>query len=133
MKDWESRMMSEIKELRIIQEDILALQDHIRIRRNEVYVPEWIMDPQLRQEAYQLLTFADKYQTVDINDTKLIPTPLYKGPDFEERLREVIDVDEMVAKENEELKDFANKRIPLPSKKISDKDTDLVSKMAMLA
>jgi hypothetical protein len=52
MKDWESRMMSEIKELRIIQEDILALQDHIRIRRNEVYVPEWIMDPQLRQEAY---------------------------------------------------------------------------------
>lgn len=48
MKDWESRMMSEIKELRIIQEDILALQDHIRIRRNEVYIPEWIMDPQLR-------------------------------------------------------------------------------------
>jgi len=45
MKDWERRMMSEIKELRIIQEDILALQDHIRIRSNEVYVPEWIMDP----------------------------------------------------------------------------------------
>lgn len=80
-----------------------------------------------------MLTFADKYQTVDINDTKLIPTPLYKGPDFEERLREVIDVDEMVAKENEELKDFANKRIPLPSKKLSEKDGDLVSKMAMLA
>lgn len=52
MKDWERRMMSEIKELRIIQEDILALQDHIRIRNNEVYVPDWIMDPQLRQEAY---------------------------------------------------------------------------------
>ena len=133
MKDWERRMMSEIRELRIIQEDILALQDHIQIRRNEVYVPEWVMDPQLRQEAYQLLTFAEKYQTVDINDTRLIPTPLHKGPDFEERLREVIDVEELVAKENEELKEFANKRIPLPSKKLSEKDGDLVSKMAMLA
>jgi len=68
-----------------------------------------------------------------MNDTKLIPTPLYKGPDFEERLREVIDVDELVAKENEELKEFANNRIPLPSKKLSEKDGDLVSKMAMLA
>lgn len=133
MKDWERRMMAEIKELRYIREDILALNAHIRKRGNEVILPDWIMDPQLRQEAYQLLTFANKYETVDLIDTKLIPTPLYRGPDFEERLREVMDVEQIIANENEELRQFANERIPLPGKKLSDKDGDLISKMSVIA
>ena len=133
MKDWERRMMAEIRELRLIREDIMALNIHIRKRSDDVIIPEWIMDPQIRQEAYQLLTFANKYETVSINDTKLIPTPLIRGPDFEERLREVVDVEQIIANENEELRQYANERIPLPAKKLSDKDGDLVSKMAMLA
>ena len=52
MKDWEKRMMSEIKELRVIKEDIAALEMHIEKRQDEITLPEWIMDPQLRQEAY---------------------------------------------------------------------------------
>jgi len=31
--------------------------------------------------------------TFDIRETKLLPTPAHKGPDFEERLRQAIDVD----------------------------------------
>jgi len=31
--------------------------------------------------------------TIDIRDTALVPSPAYKGPDFEERLREAFDVD----------------------------------------
>ena len=45
MKDWERRMMAEIRELRYIREDILALNAHIRRRGEEVTIPEWIMDP----------------------------------------------------------------------------------------
>jgi len=42
------------------------------------------------------LTFAEKYQTIDMRETGLLPTPAYRGPDFEERLREAMDVDAMI-------------------------------------
>jgi hypothetical protein len=91
------------------------------------------MDPQIREEAYQLLKYAEKYETIDIRDTFLIPTPANRGPDFEERLRESMDVDAMIEESNRELIDYANKRIPLPSKKLSDKDEDLLKKVSLLA
>lgn len=87
MKDWERRMMSEVAELRLIQDDIFALKTHLRERRADIQVPHWIMDPQIRAEAHARLTFNVKYRTVDINSTKLIPTPAQRGPGFEERLR----------------------------------------------
>jgi len=66
------------------------------------------MDPQLRAEATQLLTYAEKYETLDINKTFLIPTPMYRGPNFDERLREAVDVDAMIEEDNLKLKDYAN-------------------------
>ena len=45
MKDWERRMMSEIRELRIIKDDIKALKEHILIREDEITIPDWIQDP----------------------------------------------------------------------------------------
>lgn len=45
MKDWEKRLMSEIRELRAINEDIKALQEHIRTKKKEVRIPDWIRDP----------------------------------------------------------------------------------------
>jgi hypothetical protein len=32
-----------------------------------------------------------------MRDTKLLPTPANRGPDFEERLREAMDVDQMIS------------------------------------
>ena len=58
---------------------------------------------------------------------------MYRGPDFEERLREVVDVDLLVAKDNEALKEMANKRIPLPARDLTKRDDDLISKMNLLA
>jgi hypothetical protein len=87
----------------------------------------------MRQEAVQLLTFAEKYETIDMRDTKLLPTPANRGPDFEERLREAIDVDRMMEESALELKDYANKRIPLPKKDLSSKDNDLLKKVSLLA
>ena len=46
---------------------------------------------------FQMLTYAEKYLTFDIRDTKLLPTPRDRGPDFDERLRESMDVDAMVS------------------------------------
>jgi len=42
MKDWERRMISEIKELRMIGQDILALREHIYIRSKDIVLPQWI-------------------------------------------------------------------------------------------
>ena len=51
-KDWEKRLWSEIQELRLIQDDIKALQLHLDEKENEIVIPEFIMDPQIRAEAY---------------------------------------------------------------------------------
>lgn len=92
-KDWEKRLYAEMQELRMINEDIEALRTHLTEKENEIVIPKWIMDPLLREEAKQLLIFQEKYMTIDIRDTALVPSPAYKGPDFEERLREAFDVD----------------------------------------
>lgn len=91
------------------------------------------MDPALREEAYQRVSYAKKYQTIDIRDCFLIPTPKNRGPNFDERLREAIDIDAHIEESAQELKEYANKRIPLPPKDLNEKDTDLLSKMSLVA
>ena len=105
----------------------------MRKKENEIVVPDFIQDPLLREEAYQRLSYMDKYLTIDVRDTLLIPTPAYRGPDFDERLREAIDIDAHIEDSAQELKDYANKRIPLPAKNLDEKDTNLLSKVSMLA
>ena len=91
------------------------------------------MDPRQREEMFQLLTFSVKYNTFDIRDTALIPTPGHREANFDERLREAMDVDALVEESNQELKDYANKRIPLPKKDLDEKDNDLLSKVHLMA
>lgn len=71
-KDWEKRMWSEVQELRMIQDDIKALRQHLDEKPAELIVPEFIMDPQIRAEALQLLKFAEKYETFDIRDVNFL-------------------------------------------------------------
>ena len=132
-KDWEKRLMSEITELRMIDTDIKALRTHLNEKPDEISVPKWIMDETIREEARQLLTYAQKYQTVDFRDTPLIPTPRIKGPDFDERLREYIDIDAHIEDSQNELKAYANARLPLPAKDLNQKDMDLLSKVNLIA
>ena len=54
-KDWEKRLWAEIMELRMIQADIKALKIHIGKKEDEIVVPDFIQDPAMREEAYQLL------------------------------------------------------------------------------
>ena len=42
------------------------------------------------------MTYMVKYNTFDIRDTNLLPTPRHREADFDERLREAMDVDEMI-------------------------------------
>lgn len=44
-----------------------------------------------------------------------------------------MDVDAMIEESQQELRDYANKRIPLPSKKLSEKDNDLLKKVSLIA
>ena len=96
-------------------------------------MPDWFITEDMRAEGLQMLTFAEKYQTIDIRETNLLPRPANRGPDFDERLREAMDVDAMIEESAQELRDYANKRIPLPAKDLSTKDTDLIKKMSLLA
>ena len=99
-KDWEKRLMSEINELKMINSDVKALQLHLTEKPDEIVVPEWITDPQFREECYQVAVFAEKYQTFDLLETKLIPEPIRKVKGFDERLREQMDVDAMIEESN---------------------------------
>ena len=71
-KDWERRLWSEVQELRLIQDDIKALQLHLEEKEPELIIPEFIMDPQIRAESLQLLKYAEKYETIDIRDVSLL-------------------------------------------------------------
>ena len=42
MKDWEKRLMAEVKELRLIKEDITALNAHLEQQHNLIVIPDWI-------------------------------------------------------------------------------------------
>ena len=44
-----------------------------------------------------------------------------------------MDVDAMIGESQQELKDYANQRIPLPKKDLDEKDTDLLKKMSLVA
>ena len=132
-KEWERRLWSEITELRMIHADVKALQQAILERPADIVVPMFIQDARLREEMFQTLTYAEKYLTFDIRDTKLLPTPRGRGPDFDERLREAMDVDAMIGESQQELKDYANQRIPLPKRDLDEKDTDLLKKMSLVA
>ena len=44
-KDWEKRLWSEVQELRMIQDDIKALRQHIDKKPAELIIPEFLMDP----------------------------------------------------------------------------------------
>mmetsp|Transcript_46215 Transcript_46215/g.61204 ORF Transcript_46215/g.61204 Transcript_46215/m.61204 type:complete len:282 (-) Transcript_46215:342-1187(-) len=132
-KDWERRLWSEITELRMIHADVKALQQAILERPADIVVPQFIQDPRLREEMFQTLTYAEKYLTFDIRDTKLLPTPSGRGADFDERLREAMDVDALIEGSHQELKDYANQRIPLPKKDLDEKDTDLLKKVNLIA
>jgi len=80
-----------------------------------------------------MLIYAEKYMTVNLEDTTLLPTPKARGPDFDERLRELVDVDKMIEADNLYIKNIANQRLPLPAKDIAKKDDDLITKMNVLA
>lgn len=89
-------MYAEFRELRQINADIKALQLHLAKKKSEPRVPDWFITDDMKAEGLQMLTFAEKYQTIDIRETNLLPRPANRGPDFDERLREAMDVDAMI-------------------------------------
>lgn len=79
------------------------------------------------------MVYANKYETIDMEETNLLPTPAYREPEFEERLREVVDVDMLIASEQLALKEQANARIPFKPKNLKEKDQQLLTKLNQLS
>lgn len=69
-----------------------------------------------------MMVFALNYETVDLEQTNLLPTPAFREPEFEERLREQVDVDKLIEADQQALKDQANARIPFEPKNLMEKD-----------
>jgi hypothetical protein len=67
MKDWERRLVAEVKELRLISEDIQVIRAHVREQMEQPTVPDFVMDLQLREEMRQVINFMTKYETVELN------------------------------------------------------------------
>lgn len=99
----------------------------------EARIEDWIMDPLIRQEAEALLKFDLKYKYVSIYDAGILPEAIKKGPNFDERLRAKVDIDMIIENEEAELKEKANKRIPLKKHDISKKDLALLEKVNLLS
>ena len=54
----------------------------------------------MREEAFQIMSYDLKFKTHDIRDTVLIPSPRKLDKNFDERLRESMDVDRMIEESN---------------------------------
>jgi len=59
-------------------------------------VPDFLIGTEIEDEAMQLLSYAEKYLTLELRESNLLPTPANRGPDFDERLREALDVDALI-------------------------------------
>ena len=69
-----------------------------------------------------LLTVAQTLKNV--SEKRLMLMPWSKNVDYKFFIYDIA---------NRELRDYANKRIPLPAKKLSEKDEDLLKKVSFLA
>ena len=65
-------------------------------KQSEPELPNWFISDKMKDEGLQMMMYAEKFLTVDIRETALLPTPANRGPDFDQRLREAIDVDKMI-------------------------------------
>lgn len=63
----------------------------------------------------------------------MLPTPAFREPEFEERLREQVDVDKLIEADQRAVKEQANARIPFEPKNLMEKDQKMITKLNQLS
>lgn len=136
MLPWEKSFLQEVNELKGIKEDIKALWTKVHSDIiNSTDLPDWVITDKSKKMFKEILEYANKYQTLDIRDTILIPPTPNTGPSFDERLRIATGgkIDDFIETERHEFKRLANERMPIEMKDINDKDDNLIRKMNIVA
>lgn len=63
----------EIEEINLLKDDLKALKKYIKYKEdNEVDIPDFIMDPEYREQLIQEDRYIRKYRTFDFSDVKYI-------------------------------------------------------------
>lgn len=92
----EKIMLEEILELDQIEEEILTLEKALQFKEEPVVLP-YPMDEKDKREFLRKLEYVNKFKTMNILDTPIIP---YQFPEetFDDRLRKIpgIDIDEEI-------------------------------------
>lgn len=133
---WENAFMQDVQELRTIKEDIRALTAKFMDPTNKpIVLPNWIHTDRMKDKYISDVKYINKYCTIDIRDTVLIPPPPNTGPSFEERLRIATGdkLDEFLDRDNQQFIKDANARKPITLKDINEKDESLIQRMNIVA
>ena len=137
LKPVEKMFLEEVAALREIHDDIKVMADQIEIRDSELemQVPEWIMDEKIKDQFKLDMKYIEKYLTIDIKDTGILPPTPNRGPDFDERLQIATDgnIEELIDADRKKLKELANSGKPLLAQDPNKKDDDLISRMNIIA
>jgi hypothetical protein len=88
----EKKMIEEMKQLDMINEEIAALEYNANLDTNEVIFP-FPMEGKFREEYIQTYLYYKRYKFVKLEDTVVIPPNLEEDDTFDNRLKNIKDVD----------------------------------------
>ena len=88
----EKIIIEEMKQLELIKDEINALEDNSNLESNEIIFP-FPMEGKFREEYIRNFLYYKKYKFVNLKDTLVIPPNLEGDEFFDDRLRNLKDVD----------------------------------------
>jgi len=88
----ENKMIEEMKQLDLINEEIAALEQNVNLESNEIIFP-FPMEGKFREEYIRNYLYFRKFRFVNIEDTLIIPPNIDGDDTFDNRLKNLKDVD----------------------------------------
>lgn len=88
----EKKMIEEMKQLDLMTEEIGALEQHADLEKNEIIFP-FPMEGKFKEEYIQNYLYVKKFRFVSLEDTLVIPPNLDEDDTFDNRLKNLKDVD----------------------------------------
>ena len=88
----EKKIIEEMKQLDFINEEIAALEQNVNLESNEIIFP-FPMEGKFRDEYIKNYIYFKKFRFVNLEDTLVIPPNLEGDDFFDNRLKNLKDVD----------------------------------------
>ena len=99
MTRMEKVILREMEEMEMIKEEYAALEQLSNLESNEIVFP-FPMEGKFREEYIQTFMYYRKFRYVKLEDTLVIPPNLDEGDYFDNRLRNLkdVDIDDLIEK-----------------------------------